>query len=68
MPPMAITSESFCNRLEILQEPGKGPNGEVHPAFDNFLQRLVANTFRELMISRLRNAVERYISSVGLHV
>ncbi|NJD35757.1 MAG: cyclic nucleotide-binding domain-containing protein [Betaproteobacteria bacterium] len=42
MPLMDINSENFGNRFEILQELGKGANGEVHLAFDNFLQRQVA--------------------------
>lgn len=39
---MTANSENFGNRFEILRELGKGANGEVHLAFDNFLQRQVA--------------------------
>lgn len=39
---MTTNSENFGNRFRILQELGKGANGEVHLAFDNFLQRQVA--------------------------
>lgn len=39
---MTVNSENFGNRFEILRELGKGANGEVHLAFDNFLQRQVA--------------------------
>jgi serine/threonine protein kinase len=39
---MTVNSENFGNRFQILQELGKGANGEVHLAFDNFLQRQVA--------------------------
>lgn len=39
---MTINSETFGNRVEFLRELGKGANGEVHLAFDNFLQRHVA--------------------------
>ncbi|MBP8897841.1 MAG: hypothetical protein IT510_15900 [Sulfuritalea sp.] len=39
---MTITSENFGNRFEILRELGKSANGEVHLAFDNFLQWQVA--------------------------
>lgn len=39
---MAVNSENFGNRFEIRQELGKGANGEVHLAFDNFLQKQVA--------------------------
>lgn len=63
MPLMTVNSENFGNRFEILQELGKGANGEVHLAFDNFLQQRVA-----IMIGRPRNADERFIASVGLHV
>lgn len=39
---MTINSENFGNRFQILQELGKGANGEVHLAFDTFLQQQVA--------------------------
>lgn len=39
---MTLHSENFGNRFKILQELGQGANGEVHLAFDNFLQRQVA--------------------------
>lgn len=39
---MSINAESIGNRFEILQELGRGANGEVHLAFDNFAQRQVA--------------------------
>lgn len=39
---MTINSENFGNRFEILRELGRGANGEVHLAFDKFLQRQVA--------------------------
>jgi serine/threonine protein kinase len=63
MPTMTVNSENFGNRFNMLQELGKGANGEVHLAFDKFLQRPAA-----IKIIRVRNADERFISSVGRHV
>ncbi|TRZ70550.1 MAG: serine/threonine protein kinase [Rhodocyclaceae bacterium] len=37
-----IKPDSIGNRFEIRQELGRGANGEVHLAFDNFAQRQVA--------------------------
>lgn len=39
---MSIDTKSIGNRFEILQELGRGANGEVHLAFDNYAQRQVA--------------------------
>jgi serine/threonine protein kinase len=42
MPAMTANTKNFGTRFVMLRELGKGANGEVHLAFDNFLQRQVA--------------------------
>lgn len=39
---MANLSENFRNRFDMKTELGKGANGVVHLAYDNFLQKVVA--------------------------
>ena len=39
---MTANTKNFGTRFVMLRELGKGANGEVHLAFDNFLQWQVA--------------------------